>query len=554
MSENSGAVAADAKITAARWPRTVIGRFFGKRAVRSAGVWGLVFGAYAAAQSTGFVKLYNTAAARTQLASTLGNNAGLKALLGDTRHINTVGGFVAWRTLGIAVIVGAVWGLLFATKSLRGEETSGRMELFLAGQTTARRATLNVLSAFAAGIAIMYALTALITTAVGRTHNVDFTAGQSLFFALAVVVPAAEFLAVGAFVSQLMPIRNRAATVGSGVFGVAFVLRAMADSASSMHWLNYVSPLGWVESLHPLTGASPVWLLPIVLFVGLLAAGAVWLAGRRDLGDSMFADKDTARPHTALLGSPLWLSVRLMRASAIGWLLAVTVLDFMFGTVTKNAGQAFNSTKAVRRVSEQLTRQSQVAGSRAYVGIVLFMVMTLAMAQVAGAVGNMRETEAEGYLDNLLVRPVGRLRWLTGRVVLAAALAVLLSTLGGLAVWFGAATQHAGLSLHDTLLAGLNAAAPAILLLGIGVFVFCFAPRITSFVTYGMIAWSFLVELLGSVINLNHWVSDTSLLHHITLAPAVSANWQTVYAYAAVGLGLILLGMWRFVSRDLANE
>ena len=75
--------------------------------------------------------------------------------------------------------------------------------------------------------------------------------------------------------------------------------------------------------------------------------------------------------------------------------------------------------------------------------------------------------------------------------------------------------------------AGVNSAAPAALLLGIGVLTLGFVPRLTSIVCWGMLAWAFLLDMLGSALKVNHWVMDTSLLYHPALAPAVNPNWRS---------------------------
>jgi putative exporter of polyketide antibiotics len=122
---------------------------------------------------------------------------------------------------------------------------------------------------------------------------------------------------------------------------------------------------------------------------------------------------------------------------------------------------------------------------------------------------------------------------------------------GGLGFWAGSAGQHVGLTFCELQLAGVNSAVPALLLLGLGILAVGFAPRLTALVTYGVLAWSFLLEMLGSAIRINHWVMDTSLLHHIALAPTVQPNWRTAGAYLTVGAAL---GMWRFTRRDLQSE
>ena len=118
----------------------------------------------------------------------------------------------------------------------------------------------------------------------------------------------------------------------------------------------------------------------------------------------------------------------------------------------------------------------------------------------------------------------------------------------------GQAVVHVGLRAQDFFLAGVNAMAPAILLLGIGMLVYGFWPRRTTIAAYGVIALSFLIQTIGSAVHLNHWISDLSILQHIALVPAVSPNWEPVLWYMGIGLTLAAMGMWRFTRRDLQSE
>jgi len=89
--------------------------------------------------------------------------------------------------------------------------------------------------------------------------------------------------------------------------------------------------------------------------------------------------------------------------------------------------------------------------------------------------------------------------------------------------WLGS-RGGAGISLGELAAAGLNAATPAILLVGFAILMIGRAPRWTSTLCYALNAWSFLLDMLGSVIHLNHWVLDTSLLQHPALALATQSR------------------------------
>src|SRR5205085_11319426 len=89
---------------------------------------------FATAQA--FKSAFPTAADRQLLARQLGANPGFQALYGVGRHLDTISGFTAWRFAGASAVIAAVWGLLAATRLIRGEEEAGRADLALAGAIT----------------------------------------------------------------------------------------------------------------------------------------------------------------------------------------------------------------------------------------------------------------------------------------------------------------------------------------------------------------------------------------------------------------------------------
>jgi len=538
-----------------RRPGNVLAGFVGRGISKSAVVVAYAFAAYTAASILGYTRTYTTAAARAALAASFGSNPGLNALIGMARQIETARGFTAWRTLGVLTIVGAIWALLAATKRFRGEEEGGRLEIFLSGRTTSGGAAANILAGLGVGLLIIYVMTFLAALVAGNFYKLHFGASESLFFSLALVASVAEFFAVGALASQIAATRRRAAGIAAAVFGAFFLLRAIGDAAPSVHWLTYLSPLGWNENLHALTGSSPIWLLPITGFVVLLCALAIYLAERRDLGASILPDSDTAKARVRFLNNPFDLGVRETRGSLAGWLAAIAALSMSTGAIAKTAGQALReSTGALKFFSTLSQSQRAAFGTNTYLGVVFLMVMTVIMGLAASSVGAMREDEAEGYLDHLLVRPVSRMRWLVGRLVIVVISVILAGLVAGIFTWLGAAIQHSGVSFSKMCEAGINSTLPAAVIIGLGILTFGIKPRWTSAVMYAVIGWSFLMELIGPAINLNHWVLDTSLFHHVALVPATATRWSTAWIYGAIGLVAAAIGAAVFNRRDLAGK
>jgi putative exporter of polyketide antibiotics len=100
-----------------RFAGSTISHFFARKSLKNTLILGIVLLVYTYSKADGFVKAYPTAISRARLASTLGSNVGVEALLGVAHDISSVGGYVVWNFLCIITAAGAIWGLLFAISS-----------------------------------------------------------------------------------------------------------------------------------------------------------------------------------------------------------------------------------------------------------------------------------------------------------------------------------------------------------------------------------------------------------------------------------------------------
>jgi ABC-type Fe3+/spermidine/putrescine transport system ATPase subunit len=123
-----------------------------------------------------------------------------------------------------------------------------------------------------------------------------------------------------------------------------------------------------------------------------------------------------------------------------------------------------------------------------------------------------------------------------------------------LIAWAGAVSQGTGVTLPSMLGAGISVVAPGLCVLGIGMLALGVWPRATSVVSYGVLAWSLLIELAGGLFGSSHWLLDTSVFHHLAAAPAVSPNWASAAVLAGLGAPAAALGGLAFTRRDLASE
>jgi ABC-2 type transport system permease protein len=192
-------------------------------------------------------------------------------------------------------------------------------------------------------------------------------------------------------------------------------------------------------------------------------------------------------------------------------------------------------------------------GASAYLGLTFVIAAGLIGVAAAGHVASTRDEEADGRLDHVIVQPVSRRSWLAGRVAVGAALVLLAGIVMGIAAWAAAATQDTGIGVGTLARAGANIAPPGLFVLGVGTLIFGVWPRGAAPVSYAVVVWSLLVAVLGSVVSVNHWLLDTSVLQHTTPAPAAAPDWSS--AGALVGLGALgaAAGIVTFGRRDIVS-
>ena len=89
---------------------------------------------------------------------------------------------------------------------------------------------------------------------------------------------------------------------------------------------------------------------------------------------------------------------------------------------------------------------------------------------------------------------------------------------------------------------------------GVGMLTMGVWPRATSVATYGLIAWSLLIQLAGGFFSSSHWLLDTSVFYHVAAAPAVNPGRTSGAVLVAIGAVAAVLGGVAFRRRDRASE
>lgn len=502
-----------------------------------------VFAAYSYIQPVGYRHSYPTAAGRLAFAHSFAHNGAIRLFYGEPHDLLTVSGYTAWRVGGTLAIAAAVFGVLSAVRALRSEEEAGRMELVLAGPVGRASAFAAALAGILGGILILW-----LASAVGYVVGGLPVAG-SAYLSLATASVAAVFVGVGAVAAQLAPTRRGALELGSTVVAVFLLLRVVADTAAGAGWLRWVTPLGWAEEMRPFTGARPlVFAIPIVVSALLLVLAAR-IALARDVGTGILPARDTAPARLALLSSPTAQALRSERGSFTVWAGCFAVFAVILGAIAPSVSSA-GITPTIRRELAKLGSGSILTPSGYLAFVFIFFILAVCLftcSQVAAA----WHEEAEGRLETQFALPIGRVRWLLGRLLLAAGGAIGLSLIAALVSWAGASSQGVHIALPRMLDAGANCLPIALLFLGLAAMAYAVSPRASAGISYGLVMVAFLWYLVGSVTGAPKWLVEATPFAHIGFVPTQPFRLLAALIMAAGGALAMTVALAVFGRRDV---
>ncbi|MET8845744.1 ABC transporter permease [Amycolatopsis sp. NPDC004625] len=442
---------------------------------------------------------------------------------------SSAGNLLAWQCGFVPVVVGLI-ALLTVVRHTRTEEEAGRREL-TGATVVGRHAGLAAAVLLACGACLVFGLLAgLGVAAQGVPLAGAFALG--LGFSLAGWV----FAGVGAVAAQLTWSASGARGIGIGVLVLAFLLRAAGDGGSA-GWLAWLSPIGWAHRLRPFAGEQ-WWVLAVALAAtGLLAAAAVALSARRDLGAALLPARLGRSGAKASLRSPLALAWRLQRGTLLVWTVGLALVGLLMGGVARNVAETVRDNRAVAEVFSRLGGGGPVLD--AYLAGTMTLFGLAAAGYAVQATLKLRAEEAAGRAEPVLATAAGRVGWALAHLTFAFAgpACVLAVTGAATGIAYGS-----GPGLVPAALAQL----PAVwVLAGVTTLLTGFLPRFTA-AAWGLLAGFLLLSLVGSVLRWSSVVLAISPFQHLPRLPGGTFSvaptlWLLLITTAAVTAGLLAL-------------
>ena len=131
--------------------------------------------------------------------------------------------------------------------------------------------------------------------------------------------------------------------------------------------------------------------------------------------------------------------------------------------------------------------------------------------------------------------------------------AALLALVTGLALWAGSSVVGSDLTLADAVASTANTLPVVLLFAGVAFLVLGAAPRLTVGLTIGLAALTYVVQLVGPMLEWPSYVVGLSPFHHLAPVPAEPYALTAGLVMAGLGVAAGLLGVAAFERRDLAG-
>ncbi|HEY4913110.1 MAG TPA: ABC transporter permease subunit, partial [Candidatus Dormibacteraeota bacterium] len=418
------------------------------------GRWGLLgFSVLAFAssliQAVGFYQIAgHTAASRAAFAQSMSQLASqLTFILAPPAGLDTVGGYVEWRSFGGLAIVFAIWALVSGSGAARGDEERGLVEAVLATGVTRSRWLAERVMGYAVTTFVAALAGGLGLVAGAASGGESISVGPVLEISFALAALGLSCYSVTLVIAQLTG--GRIATAAAGVVLLAlFLVNRLSQTFTWLASWRWISPFHYYELNQPLApggtfdGRATLTMLGIAM-VGAAVAGVVFEL--RDLGAPLVHWTSRHRPAGyEPSSSPFWRipAVRGLyerRAGLSVWAAGLAAVGVLFVYLTKTVIQPLLSIPALSQFF------GGFAGGRLYMTFLGYFWLSFAQLLFAAfaitQVARWSAEDSDGRLEMILSTPRSRASVVVERAIALTLSAALVAAVSGVAVAIAAHYQ-----------------------------------------------------------------------------------------------------------------
>lgn len=472
----------------------------------------------------------------------------ISSLLGPVMSID-LSGAIVWRAVSLLTLSLGISSLFTVIRHTRTDEETGRSELiraYVVGRYANLTATLilTVVGNLAAGMLIALSIIGLRGEPVG-----------SFLFGATMSAVGCFFAGIGALGVQLRENSGSARSIGVAALGLGILMAILNNFRGGYTLLKWITPMAWQRAIQPFAGNHGWVLLYCFAFASIPAIIAYVLSVRRDLGAGVLLTRSGPPEAAPGLSSPLALAWRLHKGSFFGWLVGTGLYMVVFSAISPILSNAGGMSDWLMSLAG--TDWAEGAGlGYVFISIGIYLISLIVAVYAINAVLRLKKEENEGRTEMLLDKRVGRMRWMSSHLIVAAlcsaALLLAMGIAGGLV--YGLAAGDLSNEFWRIFAMSVSKLPSVWLLLGVTALLYGLWSKITSLV---WVLWlSFTLLEVAWEAKLIDWslmrISPFSYAHYtvdIINLPLLPLFWLLCLSAIFTGIGL-----FGFRRRDVLTK
>jgi len=479
-----------------------------------------------------------------------------QGMLGEPIRIDTLAGFLSWRTFGFIPVIVGIWSIVALSGTLAGELARGSLDVLAGGPLTKSNLAIQKLAAHLVALAIAVFILAIATAvsiaAFGNLPidpvGLDAVFGQAAWVYIATITPGAVAFAAAPFVG-----RSSAIGIGALVLFVSFIVNGYGDLVPAFDAIRGLSYFDLTAGHRPLAGVwdwGSIGLLSAIV-AGILAFGVVAFA-RRDLLVPSGGRQLVPRLDAWIVG-PFTRSFGERLPAALVWGGTLAAYGLLLATSADEFVATLGQIPQVVEMIERLFPDADILSVGGFLQLAYFS-EAIILVGLASAffVGGWASDESERRIEMVLGAPVSRLGWALKSglgVMVAIALMIALAALGVVA---GAAIQGGDgfeVALGVSVLGAYGMAVAGVGLAVGGVI----RPGIAAVTVVSLTIVFYLIDLLGQILRLPDAIVGLSLNQH--LGEPILGNFDPfgLALCAVLAIGGLALSAVGIAQRDVGR-
>jgi ABC-2 type transport system permease protein len=377
--------------------------------------FGVVFFTSTVVQSSAYERVAGTTAESRALFARGMNVIALQFayMLPHPHHLDTLAGYVLWRSWGTLPLLIAGWAIVSASNAVRGDEDRQLVDSWLAAGVSRTRLVAYRLMAFALA-GLVAALGAAVGTLVGTARYQPIEPPNLAAQTLALWLFMVALFTLCYLVAQIPGSIRGAQTATTTLVLALYLCDVLARTQSSLDWLAWATPFGWYEATYALVPDGHTDSVGMALCVGVTVVGgalSAWAFNRRDVRGPLFARrvrevKGRDVPPSPALSRPVARLLYRQRWVILAWVLGTAGMAVFMVSIARAVVDSLLPLPGMRAF---LTHGTNGDPYQAYVGVLWFGVAQLLLAGFAiHTVSGWASDDTEGVLETVLSTPVHR--------------------------------------------------------------------------------------------------------------------------------------------------